>query len=324
MAAGSAAKRTAERTEAAVIEEKEAPAEEGAVAPSQAVKQEENAKKSESPLQANANDPARRTGFTPHKALYDIKLVGKKSSSQVVNIAGQMMYDWEGGCEGWSSNHRFDVLYEYADSAPMRITSDFSTYELFDGQSLQFITQRKREGELFEELRGSASILPGEAGKAVLRVPEGMSFDLPAGTLFPMQHTMAVLKAIKQGEKFFKATIFDGSDQDGPVEVNAFIGAEVQYAASEIDKGEIAASEIAEGEKKNDSVDEALLKARAWNVRLAFFPLNDNEASADYEMSLVFHENGVISDMVVEYGDFSVAQTLSALDQGDPAGVACP
>lgn len=37
-------------------------------------------------------------------------------------------------------------------------------------------------------------------------------------------------------------------------------------------------------------------------------------------MSLIFHENGVVSDMVVEYKDFSVTQKLVALE---PLSDAC-
>jgi hypothetical protein len=36
-------------------------------------------------------------------------------------------------------------------------------------------------------------------------------------------------------------------------------------------------------------------------------------------MSLVFHENGLISDMLIEYDDFSVTQKLVALEKVDAA-----
>ena len=49
-------------------------------------------------------------------------------------------------------------------------------------------------------------------------------------------------------------------------------------------------------------------------MRLAFFPLNNEEAISDYEMTLVFHKNSVISDMVIDYDDFSVSQKLIALE----------
>jgi len=264
---------------------------------------------------AQTNDPALQAGFVPHKALYDIKLSGKKSGSQIVNIAGQMMYEWESGCQGWTSNHKFNLIYEYADSPPMRITSDFSTYEPFDGGSFNFAAQRKRNGEIFEELRGDAQIAKEGTGNITFRLPPDINYDLPAGALFPMRHTLAVLENIRAGKKFFNAIIFDGSDQDGPVEINAFIGGkDVGEAYSIPDREEI---------------DGSLLNTNAHKVRLAFFPLSKQETAADYEMSLIFHDNGIISDMSVDYQDFSVTQKLTALeskpvmsicrgDKGDP------
>lgn len=122
-------------------------------------------------IMAETNDPALQAGFIPHKALYDIKLSGKKSGSQIVNIAGQMMYEWESGCQGWTSNHKFNLIYEYADSPPMRITSDFSTYEPFEGTGFNFVAQRKRDGEIFEELRGDAQIGKDGTGNITFRIP---------------------------------------------------------------------------------------------------------------------------------------------------------
>lgn len=255
-------------------------------------------------FQPNEYDPATRFGFRPHKALYDISLSGKKSGAQIVNIAGQMLYEWTSGCDAWNSNHRFNLLYEYADTPPMRITSDFSTYEAFDGKAMHFTSQRKRDGELFEELRGFAS-LEDNSGKADYSIPEQLEFDLSGNTLFPMQHTMDVIENIHAGKKFYKATIFDGSDEDGPLDINAFIGKETTVEKEFLE---------------NKSIDQDLLNAKAWNVRLAFFPLNNPEAASDYEMSLVLHENGVISNMEVEYSDFSVAQKLIALEPLNESG----
>jgi hypothetical protein len=246
-------------------------------------------------------DPATAAGFIPHKALYKIGLVSTKSGSQIVNIDGQMYYQWEPGCEGWTSDNRFKILYEYADSDPMAVESDFSTFETFDGKSLNFSSQRKRDDEVFEEMRGQALLDKEDgSGEADFSIPEGLVYKLEPGTLFPMQHTMEVLKHIKAGDKFFKATIFDGSDEAGPVEVNAFIGKEINGA---------------DGFKQTEDLDLALLQGKAYKVRLAFFPLNDTEAVSDYEMDVVLHENGVISDMVIHYEDFSLSQKLVALEK---------
>ncbi|MCB1681310.1 MAG: DUF1849 family protein [Alphaproteobacteria bacterium] len=250
-------------------------------------------------------DRATEAGLAPHKALYEIKMVSNHSSAQFLNISGQMYYEWQPSCEAWISNHRFNLVYEYTDSPSMRITSDYSTYEPFDGKSMNFTSQRKRDGQIFEEIRGSASIdKPGESG-AKYTIPEGLFQTLPADTLFPMSHTLAVLEKIRSGGKFHRATIFDGSDRDGPMLVTTFIGKPVE--SSDIVK-------VAAG------VDSELLRSKAWKIRLAFFPVDSQDEGADYEMSIVFHENGVISDIMIDYKDFSVSQKLLALEK---LGSAC-
>ena len=244
-------------------------------------------------------DKALQNGFAPHKALYDIKLAGTKSGSQIINITGQMLYEWQPACDGWISNHRFNLYYEYADSPAMQIQSDFSTFESFDGKSFNYTSQKKRDGQIFEELRGQATLDDKGKGEAVYSLPKGLSFDLPAGTLLPMSHTLAVFENMRQNKKFFKSVIFDGSDEEGPVEVNAFIGKPVSMSGSF---------------KKDAKMDARLLASPGHKIRLAFFPMNDPSAPSDYEMNLVMHDNGIISDMFIEYDDFSVTQKLVALE----------
>lgn len=245
-------------------------------------------------------DPAIQMGFVPHKALYEVELTGTKSGSQIVNLEGQMLYEWQSSCDAWLSNHQFNLFYEYADSPAMQITSDFSTFESFDGQTLDYTSQRKRDGELFDQVRGRAMLEEGKDGEAVYTLPEGLSYALPAGALFPMRHTLSVMEAVKGGKKFYNATVFDGSDEDGPVEINAFIG-----------KPAVSMADV----EPTANIDTTLLNTKAWNVRLAFFPVINPEPMADYEMSMNFHENGVISFMEIEYEDFSVEQRLVALEK---------
>ena len=244
-------------------------------------------------------------GLSPHKALYDITMTSRKSSGQIVNIGGQMLYEWYPGCEAWVTNHRFNLLYEYTDHPPMRIASNFTTYETYDGTSLNFSSQRKRNGRLFQELRGKATRdkQTGE-GVAVNSMPDGMRFELPRGTLFPMAHTIKLLEKVHSGQRIFNSTIFDGSDEDGPIEISAFIGREQPYRTRL--------------KKVTPQIDQTLLEKPARNIRLAFFPLENDSEDAEYEMDIMFHDNGVISDMVVEYRLFSVRQTLVALEKTIP------
>lgn len=250
----------------------------------------------------------------PHKALYDIKLKSAKNGSQVINIGGKMYYQLQHSCDQWITDHRFALDYEYADAAPLRITSDFSTVESQDGRSFDFTSRRRRDGEIYQELRGKAMLDAKGVGRAVYTQPDDLAFDMPKKAYFPTQHTKELLAAARAGKKFLAATVFDGTDEEGPVDITALIGARVEKAAFI---------------KASASLDTDILDVPGWRIHLAFFPQKAPDGTADYELTMVLHENGIISDMTIDYDDFSVTQTLTALEklkpeECRPAGVPDP
>lgn len=249
--------------------------------------------------QASLLDSDIAKNLQPHRAVYNIKMVKRHDGAQVQNISGQMTYEWKRDCDAWVTNHHFKLSYEYPGSPVLNIVSDFSTYEPFDGQSLSFTSRRAREGDLYQELRGNASLESDGTGRARYNIPPELKFNLSKGTLFPMMHTLALLDSIEKGKKFFHAVVFDGSDDEGPVEINAITN-------RRLSKPDIESS---------PKIDGSLLNGPAWNVRLAFFPVQGTEAVSDYEMNAVLHRNGIISDMRVDYKDFSVTQKLVALER---------
>lgn len=238
-----------------------------------------------------------------HKALYEISLISKSNGSQMVNIKGKMFYDTKDVCNGWVTNHQFNLRYEYADTPGMQILSDFSTYEASNGEDFSFSTRRQRNGKLYEEYRGNA-LIGDQSAEAIFSVPEDLTFELTNETLFPIEHTKELIRQARDKTKFFKTVVFDGGDNEGPVDINSFIG-------KELSKKQILTS---------DQFDEELIGTRAWPVRMAVFPTLSDTATAEYEMTMVFHENGVVSDMHIDYNNFSVRQKLVALEKIDDNG----
>ncbi len=254
------------------------------------------------PAQAERLDKTGRAALVGHKALYDIEMTSKRSSSQVLNIHGQMYFALQPSCDAWTTDHRFNLYYEYADSPPMQITSNFTTYEPMDGKSFSFNSRRKRNGELYQELRGAAVRSDDGSSHATYSLPEGLTFDIKMGGLFPMAHTAAMMQHIKDGHKIFNAVVFDGSDEEGPIEVNTLIGKPVPPTAI----------------PTHSAIDKTLVSAPARYVRMAFFPLADDSPTSDYEMDVALHDNGIISSMKVDYGEFAVSQRLRALEKMPP------
>lgn len=235
----------------------------------------------------------------PHRAIYNVDLVATRGGAQVINIRGKMFYEWDRSCDAWVTNHRFNLVYDYADSPGMRVSSDFATYESKDGQDFHFSSRRSRDGALYQDLRGHSNVR-----RADFTSPEGLSFDLPEGVMFPSAHTLQMIDHMQKEARFFSAVVFDGSDEEGPIEINSFFGPSVNPMKL------VAPS---------DRLDMSLLNTPARRVHMAVFPVEDTRETASYEMSLVFHENGVISDMTIDYDEFSVRQTLVALERIEPS-----
>jgi hypothetical protein len=143
-----------------------------------------------------------------------------------------MFIEWQEVCDGWTINQR--MRFQMADSEGDRSDTDisFSSWESRDGLSYRFTMRSMRDGEVNETLRGRASLEgKGKGGKAVFAEPEGLELDLPAGTLFPTEHTLELIRLGEAGDRHLSRMVFDGATDDGALEVNAIIGAKKNPAA---------------------------------------------------------------------------------------------
>jgi EipB-like len=246
--------------------------------------------------------PTNKIPLVAHKAVYDVKLLSAKNGSQIVGIRGKMTFTWKPSCNGWITDHNFKLRYDYADTEPSFIESDFTTFESTDHKELQFSSRRLRNGDVSEVIRGSAT-----PEKANFTSPQASVYTISKGTIFPTEHTDSLLQSARTGKKFLSSHVFDGSDQEGVLDVSSVIGKPqtnhiylqpVSAAESVIDK----------------AIDKKLLSGRSWPVRMGFFTEAQEEPTADYEMSLILQENGIISDMIIDYTDFTIRQKLVNLE----------
>ncbi len=114
-------------------------------------------------------------------------------------------------------------------------------------------------------------------------VPQKMDKALPAGTLFPMAHTAAVLEGAEAGKRAFNLPLFDGTDETG---------AELS-------------SIVVMGLKKPAPVKWPALSALpSARVDIAFFALASTDMLPDYDVSMRYWMNGVADDLRMDFGDF--------------------
>lgn len=244
---------------------------------------------------------AHAVDLASHKAIYDIRMKSTKTGSQVMDVRGKMLFTFKKSCDGWISNHKFSLDYEYTGTPPVQVESNFTSFEDFNGKLMNFSSNRLTNGEQDQQLRGLAKIADGKTAgvksTAQYSIPSDLSFGLTNATLFPAGHTIKLIEAAQKGQKIFSANVFDGSDDKGPVEINAVIG---RKALPQADSG----------------LDKTLTGGNGWSMRLAVFPQGEDESQplSDYEMTMNLLENGVIKDMTVDYHNFSVTQKLVAVE----------
>ena len=239
--------------------------------------------------------------IVPHRAVYDLSFGGGKGNSQVVDVTGSMIFEWEDACDGWSVTQRTAMSFSYQSGETVNLGWNLVTWESKDGLHYRFFIRNLENGEVKEEYRGEAHLGgPGQGGTADYTVPEGRKLPLPPGTLFPTAHTVALLKHIEGGENFLWATIFDGFDEDGLSDISALV-------TRNLGKETAAAARF------------PLLSTVPSNrVHLAFFKHQDDTTEPEHEQQLRLHMNGIVESIVLDFGDFNVEGKLKELKELRP------
>ena len=249
---------------------------------------------------AAAAVPAEALEIAPHRAIYDVRLSQLRSGTAVSDVDGQMLFQWADACDAWIVDQRYQLDFVYQEGQTVEVNTSYTTWETKDGLAFTFNLRRTSNGTVEEELRGKATLDDdGEGGVADFRLPDEHAQDLPAGTLFPTAHTIELIDRAMAGDPFFLATLFDGSEAEGLVELSAVIG-DLQEA--------------------DEDAEDPLLAGPSWSVQMAFFALAQESATPDYEISVRLYANGVIDEMLIDYGDFVMVAELALLEPMEASG----
>lgn len=230
--------------------------------------------------------------LSPHRAVYVLELGRTRAGGGVSGAKGRMVMEWEKSCAGWTVKQRFRLRISNSEGGSVDTDSNHSSFESLDGLTYRFTTRNTRNGRVTEDIEGNASLSSANGpGTADFKKPEGLRFDLPAGTLFPTRHVADLVSAARTGERFVSRTVFDGASEDGPLLVNAVLLAPMAKAPARW-------------------AGDRLTNRPSWHVRLAYFPLSSLKAEPDYELGLRLFDNGVADELELDYGTFTVKAKL--------------
>lgn len=241
-----------------------------------------------------------------HRAFYEIRIGRVDAGSNIVDARGRMVAEWRRACDGWAASQRLVVSMAPGEGEPINSEVVMTSFEAMDGTLFSFDSETRVGGETVEAVKGAAERAgPGKAGRAVYKVPGGVSVDLPADTVFPFEHTIAVIEAAEQGQKRAFSHYFDGSQpENAPMAANSLILGKARDAAdgSENGFGDISAH-------------------KWWSVRLAMFVSNAKKRlneEPEFEMTQVLQDNGVVRRFEFDYGEFSLVAALIEIEEIAP------
>ena len=224
-----------------------------------------------------------------HRAMYDLKL-SNSHGGDVTSATGTMAYEVQDVCDGWATNQRLQMTITNRDGQDVQMLSDYTTWESKDGLKLRFRMKQTTDQSVTSDVAGDATLKgDGQAGTATFSSPTTDNKPLPAGTLFPMKHTEALLAAAKEGKKFLALPLFDGTTATGPQDSSIVIG---------------AWTSVPQGKWPD------LMKLASGKFHIAFFDRGPDKQQPDYEVSMRYWDNGVADDLVMDFGDFVMAGKL--------------
>lgn len=242
--------------------------------------------------------------FAPHRAVYEIALVKSASGAGVSEMTGRMVYELTGSaCEGFTQNMRFVTRMVNQEGTTTINDLRTSSWEENEGKRLRFSSTQYQNDKIDEASQGDAR--RNEAASATeveLVQPEKKKVALPQNVYFPMQHATALIQSAKDGKTIFAADIFDGSEKGEKFyKTNAVIG-------KKIEQGAVANSaSIADAAR--------LAGLGSWPITISYFEAGKDKQDTIpvYELAFRYYENGVTSDLKIDYGDFLLSGELKEL-----------
>lgn len=240
-------------------------------------------------------EAAHAAELASHRATYRMGLSASRSGSGMANANGAWTYQFIDACDGWITEFRLVITYAYSEGGQVATTTDFLGWESKDGLNYRFRVRQSREGQVTEEVEGSAKLKgAGQGGIASYTRPEARTIKLPKGTLFPTAHTIRLIETANKGGRILARPLFDGQGEEGALETSAQIGRAMAPQPA--------------------TISSPLLNSPAWPMRMAFFPMGSTDPLPEFEMSLNYHANGVAEDIEQIFKTFSLKGRLEAIE----------
>ncbi len=253
---------------------------------------------------ASASAAGAKVDILSHRAVYDLSLGEATQRSGIATVAGRLVQEIEHvSCNGYTVNYQ--IVMQYGNTDGKQHLSDIraTSWESEDGGSFRFSTRQYLNKALTDQTTGRATRgTDDKPGAGILTKPSKQSFELDASVVFPSEHMLRIMNTAMAGENFDRTKVYDGTNGKKVFSATSFVG-KVRAPG---------------GTKIPATVKQAAVldAQRSWPVTVSFFDDSQpagGEQTPSHEIRFVMFENGVSTDLVLDYGDFTVKGKLSDL-----------
>jgi hypothetical protein len=245
-----------------------------------------------------------------YRGVYDLALANGSEVAGFSSLTGRMVAEFTGSrCAGYTAKLRFVTRSDADDGNSEVMDSRSSTFETADGSRLDFSSETYSDETLVEESKGSAR-RTSEGITVSLTKPSTKKLGLSRGVVFPTDQLAKIISAAIAGERFIKLDVYDGSESGETIfETAAVIGPVSTDTADVGDETPIR--------------DAGIGGLRHWPLTVSYFEKGKgSDDTPSYTMAFVIYENGIARDLSIDYGDFTIAGSLTKLDLLTPTP--CP
>lgn len=236
----------------------------------------------------------------PHRVVYTLAL---GNSGSLTGGNGLMTFEIKDVCDGWAMDLKAELALAGEDGEIHRLGWSQVSWESKDGKRYRYFTRELSDSEETSRRRGEVRRnSPDGPAEVIADLPQQAEFKLPAHTMFPVQHTLALIKGDAAGESYVLANLFDGSVGDDAIEVGtALAPGSLDWVPS------------------TKSFPD-LKGVRSFPAALAFYMSGSPEGVPDTEQSMRLYSNGVVGSLTFALGDLKVHATMDEMTPLKPEG----
>jgi EipB-like len=243
------------------------------------------------------------TSLAPHRAFYVLEADRLDDKGGITAIAGKLAYEITGNdCDGYAISYRIANRYIQGEGSPQTMDIQLTSFESGDGLELDMRQKNYVNGSLETETRVKASKpKEGGVGSGNLEAKENKTFEIDAKAIFPTAFQKQLVVDAEKGETRSAAVIFEGSDDQKSTRAVSFIGVKKPI-------GKIATG-------ADPTTLESLNKLHSWPVTISYYSVDANgDEPPTYSASFNMLENGVSTDLVLDYGSYALKGKLEKIE----------